>query len=222
MLALFDKLVKPPESLSSFKTLYSEQTQTPLALLPTTEEEQRGWQNRPTTISGVSRGRGGSLERGGRISRGRGGYQAYGRATSAYDSGWGNGEQPDWSPRKEFSVRTTLIDNWRRTRNLNEEDDGWRNMTSNRSLHEKWGRSSSWRGGENDSEERNGPPERGGRSTWHENNRTGSTRKSWDPEDHHPLPEWATENPAESGGTFDERGAFHGSDDEQVNDLNKF
>lgn len=41
------------------------------------------------------------------------------------------------------------------------------------------------------------------------------SRKSWESEDH--LPEWATENPTEGGGTFDEKGAFHGSDDEQVN-----
>jgi hypothetical protein len=215
MLALFDKFVKPPSSLVTFKTLYSEQTLVPLVLLPTTEEEQRGWQNRPTTISGAPRGRGGSLERGGRISRGRGGYQAYGRAASAYDSGWGNGEQPDWSPRKEFATRsTTLMDNWRRVRNNSEDDDGWRNISSNRSLHEKWARSASWRG-EGDSEERNGPPERGGRPNWHENNRGGPLRRSWDNEDH--LPEWATENPTEGGGTFDERGAFHGSDDEQDN-----
>lgn len=42
----------------------------------------------------------------------------------------------------------------------------------------------------------------------------GPHRRPWDPEDH--LPEWATENPSESGGTFDASGAFHGSDDEQV------
>ncbi|KAJ3658723.1 hypothetical protein Zmor_010447 [Zophobas morio] len=212
MLALFDKLVKPPSSLLTFKTLYSEQTLVPLALLPNTEEEQRGWQTRPTSIGGAPRGRGGSLERGGRISRGRGGYQAYGRAASAYDSGWGNGEQPDWSPRKEFSSRSSVTDNWRRVRNSSEEDEGWRNISSSRSLHEKWGRSASWRG-DGDSEERNGPPERGSRPSWHENSRGGPLRRSWDNEDH--LPEWATENPTEGGGTFDERGAFHGSDDEQ-------
>ncbi|EFA01526.1 hypothetical protein TcasGA2_TC007086 [Tribolium castaneum] len=212
MLALFERNAKPPASLLTFKTLYSEQTMVPLALLPTTEEEQRGWQSRPTSISGAPRGRGSSLERGGRVSRGRGGYQGYGRAASSYDSGWGNGEQPDWSPRKEFASRSALIDNWRRVRNNNEEDDGWRNISSGRALHEKWGRSASWRG-EGDSEERNGPPERGARANWHENNRGAPLRRSWDNEDH--LPEWATENPTEGGGTFDERGAFHGSDDEQ-------
>lgn len=38
-------------------------------------------------------------------------------------------------------------------------------------------------------------------------------RRPWDvPEDN--LPEWAVENPLESGGSFDATGAFHGSDDE--------
>jgi hypothetical protein len=61
-----------------------------------------------------------------RISKSRGGYQTYGRAASAYDSGRGNSEQPDWSPRKEFATRsTTLMDNWRRVRNNREDDDGF-------------------------------------------------------------------------------------------------
>lgn len=77
------------------------------------------------------------------------------------------------------------------------------------------GRQTSWRGEGED--ERTGPPERGGRSSWHDVNRGPSSRKSCDNEDH--LPEWATENPLESGGSFDDRGAFHGSDDEQVNIL---
>lgn len=207
MLALFDKSVKPPLPLSTFKTLYSEQTQVPLALLPTTEEEQRGWQSRQIGIGGAPRGRGGSLERGGRAGRGRGGYQPYGRATSAHDSGWGNGEQPEWSPRKDFTARPAS-DNWRRVRGGTEEDDGWRNI--GRPLHDKWGRSTSWRG-EGDGEERNVPPEKGGRG-WQDGR--GTLRRSWDNEDH--LPEWAMENPTDGGGTFDERGAFHGSDDEQV------
>lgn len=73
-------------------------------------------------------------------------------------------------------------------------------------------RQSSWRGEGED--ERTGPPERGGRTGWQEVSRGGTTaRKSWD-EDH--LPEWVNEHPLESGGTFDDRGAFHGSEDEQV------
>lgn len=210
MLALFDKNVKPPASLTNFKSLYSETTLLPLALLPSTEEE-RGWSTRPSGPTGISRGRG-SLDRGGRASRGRGGYASYNRI--GYESGWGNGEQPEWSPRKDYNSRTISIDNWRRNR-TNEEEDGWRSGSqSNMRGHEKWGRSTSWRGGDGDSEERSGPPERGTRSSWHDLNRGQPTRRSWDNEDH--LPEWATENPTEGGGTFDERGAFHGSDDEQL------
>ncbi|KAJ8939755.1 hypothetical protein NQ318_004168, partial [Aromia moschata] len=126
---------------------------------------------RPTTLSGPPRGRGGSLERGGRISRGRGGYQ-YGRG-SGYESGWGNGEQPDWSPRKEYGQRTMSMDNWRRTRN-NEDDDGWRNVRG--SMHEKWGRSTSWRG--EGIRGKGGPPERGNRTTWHDLNRAPPSRRS--------------------------------------------
>lgn len=38
-------------------------------------------------------------------------------------------------------------------------------------------------------------------------------RRPWDvPEDN--LPEWAVDNPLESGGSFDATGAFHGSDDD--------
>nr|XP_023030042.1 GIGYF family protein CG11148 [Leptinotarsa decemlineata] len=210
MLALFERNSKPPASLTNFKCLYSDTSLLPLALLQTSEEE-RGWSSRlASQPSGPLRGRGGSLERGGRIGRGRGGYQ-YGRP-AGYEVGWGNGEQQEWSPRKEYgNQRNMSLDNWRRSRN-SEEDDGWRNISQGRGgVHEKWGRSSSWRG-EGDSEERTGPPERGGRSHWGEN-RPPPSRKTWDNEDH--LPEWATENPTDGGGTFDEKGAFHGSDDEQ-------
>ncbi|KAF7270533.1 GIGYF family protein Gyf isoform X2 [Rhynchophorus ferrugineus] len=206
MLALFDRNIKPPNYLPNFKYLYSEPTLPPLALLPTTDEERGIWQNRPTNLGGPPRGRGGSLERGGRGGRGRTTYQPFTR-TSNYE-GWGNGEQSDWSPRKEYNTRP--MDNWRRSRN-NEEDEGWR-MSSGRGALEKWGRSTSWRG-ETDGEERSGPPERGMRPSWHDINRGQLNRKSWDNEDH--LPEWANENPLESGGSFDDRGAFHGSDDEQ-------
>lgn len=74
------------------------------------------------------------------------------------------------------------------------------------------GRSTSWRDGDG-GEERSGPPERGARG-WHEGPRgPPPPRRSWEDE---MLPEWATENLAEGGGTFDAAGAFHGSDDEQV------
>lgn len=51
---------------------------------------------------------------------------------------------------------------------------------------------------------------------WHSSNseppnRGPPHRRPWD-EDH--LPEWATENPTETGGTFDSSGKFHNSDDE--------
>lgn len=39
MLALFDKNLKPPATLSQFRLLFSEQLLSPVALLPTTEEE---------------------------------------------------------------------------------------------------------------------------------------------------------------------------------------
>ncbi|CAH0559994.1 unnamed protein product [Brassicogethes aeneus] len=222
MLALFDKNVRPPLSLTNFKYLYSETTLPPLALTPTTDEE-RSWQNRPTNVSGPTRGRGGgSLERGGRIARGRGGYQGYGRPASGYDGQWGGGpagvpEQTDWSPRKDFNpTRGHSMDNWRRIKER-EDDDGWRIAPAGGRGHghEKWQRSTSWRGGDGEEGAERGaaPPERGGRQGgWHENRGPPSQRRSWDNEDH--LPEWATEHPTEGGGTFDERGAFHGSDDE--------
>ncbi|CAG9766953.1 unnamed protein product [Ceutorhynchus assimilis] len=211
MLALFERNIKPPACLTNFKSLYSEASLPPLSLVPPSEEERSGWQGRPINLGGPPRGRG-ALERGGRINRGaRGGYQSYGRPTN-YEGGWGNGEPSDWSPRKEYSPRTTTMDNWRRSRN-NDEDDGWRMSSAGRGMHEKWGRQTSWRGGEGE-EERTGPPERGGRpGGWQETNRGPLSRRSWDNEDH--LPEWANENPLESGGSFDDRGAFHGSDDEQ-------
>lgn len=74
-------------------------------------------------------------------------------------------------------------------------------------------RSTSWRG-EGDTDEKSALPERGSRSSWNDTTRLPPGRKSWDTDDH--LPEWATENPTDGGGSFDEKGAFHGSDDEQV------
>lgn len=82
------------------------------------------------------------------------------------------------------------------------------------SYTERWyfeGRSSSWRGEGGDVEDR-GP-------RWHERGSTTSSgggvkRAAWEGGGDDRLPEWATERPVEGGGTFDERGAFHGSEDE--------
>lgn len=95
---------------------------------------QRSWQGRQNTLSGgPPRGRGGSLERGGRTSRGRG-YQ-YSRSTT-YD-----GDQSDWSPRKEYNQRPVSMENWRRARIGDQEDEGWRGVGLGRSTsHEKWGK----------------------------------------------------------------------------------
>ncbi|KAF5296951.1 hypothetical protein FQR65_LT10103 [Abscondita terminalis] len=211
MLALFEKGLRPPNSLANFSPLYSEQVLPPLALIPQTDED-RGWQSRSVPPGGVMRGRGGSLERGGRISRGRGLYQQYGRGGYDGSVGWGGTEQSEWSPRKDYNTRASSVDNWRRNRGA-DEDDGWRSNNNHvRGPPEKWGRSTSWRDGGEGNEER-GVPERPNRSSWQENARGGLQRRPWESEDH--LPEWAMENPSESGGSFDASGAFHGSDDEQ-------
>lgn len=54
---------------------------------------------------------------------------------------------------------------------------------------------------------------RGNRMGWNEGNRNNNSRRSWDEDN---LPEWAMEN-VDGGGTFDSSGAFHNSDEEQVN-----
>lgn len=125
----------------------------------------------------------------------------------------------DWSgssPRKEYGPsRTNMQDNWRRHRDNSGDEDGWRSTSSQHVTRDKWSgpgtaggsRSGNWRG-EGEREERE-------TRTWHassDHNRVAPHRRPWDNEDH--LPEWATENPSESGGTFDASGAFHGSDEE--------
>ncbi|GJQ65513.1 hypothetical protein Trydic_g7614 [Trypoxylus dichotomus] len=190
MLGLYEKGFKPPASLFSFTTLYSEQPLVPLVLMQTTEEE-RTWPSRAPMLNSTTRGgRGTSLERGGRISRGRGSYQSYGRNVGSYESSGG------W-------------DNWRRNRP--EEDEDWRSSNQNRGP-EKWGRSTSWRDGDKMEERGGGGPQEKSRN-WHENSRGhGAQRRVWDNED---LPEWATEHLGEGGGTFDSSGAYHGSDEEK-------
>ncbi|KAF7385552.1 hypothetical protein HZH68_013982 [Vespula germanica] len=270
MLALFDRNYKPPEPLITFSTLYVEKTQLPLALIQMTEDETRMWNGGVTNIGG--RGRGGSVDRGGRSRNGRGSLYSshYSRAVGFEDSGeviridsgqsfqgrsrpfdrsqsergWsernGSSDPIEWngstSPRKELSRGTSgsslMESNWRRHRNGGEDDDGWR----------KWGRNS-WREGgsidrdrldrnEGDGEEsRSGGGGGGGGGRWefrgshrspHETNhipppRTSRTWESNHHDNHDNLPEWATENPSESGGRFDASGAFHGgmySDDD--------
>ncbi|XP_025075378.1 GRB10-interacting GYF protein 2 isoform X3 [Pogonomyrmex barbatus] len=145
----------------------------------------------------------------------------------ASDPGEWNGST---SPRKELSRGTSgsslMESNWRRHRGSGEDDDSWR----------KWGRSS-WREGgsmdrdrldrnEGDGEEgRSGPgrwEHRGNHRSSHDSShhpppRTARTWESNHHDNHDNLPEWATENPSESG-SFDASGAFHGgmySDDDE-------
>ncbi|XP_076220764.1 GIGYF family protein Gyf isoform X2 [Nomia melanderi] len=147
----------------------------------------------------------------------------------ASDPGEWNGST---SPRKELSRgpggSSVVEGNWRRHRGGTEDDDGWR----------KWGRSS-WREGgsmdrdrldrnEGDGEE---GMQKGGRWEHRGNHRVphdsshhppARTARTWESNhhdiNHDNLPEWATENPSESGGSFDASGAFHGgiySDDDE-------
>lgn len=98
------------------------------------------WQSRPAPPGGVIRGRGSSLERGGRISRGRGSYQPYGRGGYDGTGGWGGTEPTDWSPRKDYNPRASSVDNWRRNRST-EEEEGWRAAGNHtRGPLEKWGK----------------------------------------------------------------------------------
>ncbi|KAI4494245.1 hypothetical protein M0802_009114 [Mischocyttarus mexicanus] len=265
MLALFDRNYKPPEPLMTFSTLFVDKSQLPLALVQMTEDETRLW-NGVVAANIGGRGRGGSVDRGGRSRNGRGGlYSHYSRAVgfedpsegiridsgqsfqarsrpyerSQSERGWsernGSSDTTEWngstSPRKELSRGTSgsslMESNWRRYRNGGEDDDGWR----------KWGRNS-WREGgsidrdrldrsEGDNEESRSVGGRwefrGNHRSPHETNhlpppRTARTWESNHHDNHDNLPEWATENPSESGGRFDASGAFHGgmySDDDE-------
>nr|XP_012135898.1 PREDICTED: uncharacterized protein LOC100874771 isoform X5 [Megachile rotundata] len=146
----------------------------------------------------------------------------------ATDPGEWNGST---SPRKELnrgaSGSSLMEGNWRRHRGGAEDDDGWR----------KWGRSS-WREGgsmDRDRLDRNEDGEetrnsggrwehRGTHRTTHDSSHhpPPRTARIWESNhhdnNHDNLPEWATENPSESGGSFDASGAFHGgmySDDDE-------
>ncbi|KOC67726.1 PERQ amino acid-rich with GYF domain-containing protein [Habropoda laboriosa] len=147
----------------------------------------------------------------------------------ASDPGEWNGST---SPRKELSRGASgsslMESNWRRHRGGTEDDDSWR----------KWSRSS-WREGgsmDRDRLERNEGDGEEGRTSGGRWEHRGSHRTTHDSSHHPPprtartwesnhhdnnhdnLPEWATENPSESGGSFDASGAFHGgiySDDDE-------
>ena len=148
----------------------------------------------------------------------------------ASDPGEWNGST---SPRKELSRGASgsslMESNWRRHRGGTEDDDGWR----------KWGGRNSWREGgsvDRDRLDRNEGDGEEGRTSggrWeHRGSHRGGhdsghhppprTARTWESNhhdnNHDNLPEWATENPSESGGSFDASGAFHGgmySDDDE-------
>ncbi|XP_014474042.1 PREDICTED: PERQ amino acid-rich with GYF domain-containing protein CG11148 isoform X2 [Dinoponera quadriceps] len=254
MLALYDRNHKPPETLPTYSGLYVEKAQLPLALIQMTEDEARMWNGGIANIGG--RGRGSSVDRGGRGRSGRGNMYSshYSRGVGFDDSGdgiriegqsfqgrnrpfdrsqsergWsernGASDPGEWngssSPRKELSRGTSgsslMEGNWRRHRG--EDEDGWR----------KWGRNS-WREGgsmdrdrldrnEGDGDESRSVPtrweHRGNHRSSHDSahhapSRTARTWESNHHDNHDNLPEWATENPSESGGSFDASGAFHG------------
>ncbi|KYM75908.1 hypothetical protein ALC53_13621 [Atta colombica] len=157
---------------------------------------------------------------------------------SQSERGWsernGASDPVEWngstSPRKDInrgSSNSSLMEsNWRRHRGSGEDDDSWR----------KWGKNN-WREGGSmdrdrlDRNEGDGEEGRGGPGRWeHRGNHRPShdsghhppprTARTWESnhhDNHDNLPEWATENPSESG-SFDASGAFHGgmySDDDE-------
>ncbi|KAK6618626.1 hypothetical protein RUM43_013017 [Polyplax serrata] len=160
--------------------------------------------------------------------------------TQTSERSWGerNGGDPgDWngstSPRKEYSSMKDFsgssrnsTESWRRHRGA-DDDEGWRKS-------DKWGRSNSWRD-EGDTAESGGLSKSTSRtSSWgrgwadeglrgrsHDEDSLSVKRSHFVDE----VPEWAMENPSESGGSFDASGAFHGgnySDEEEdnVNSIN--
>lgn len=154
------------------------------------------------------------------------------------ERGWiernGTGEPAEWSgagsgvttsPRKEY-VRPGGVESWRRARTDDETPaNDWR--SSGFSSRDKWsGRS--WRDEEGQTAAGGG----GGKDGEHPSHisRSYSTpangvergkytagasgkKKSWGDHDDS-LPEWATEDPSDYGGSFDATGAFHDSEDD--------
>lgn len=105
----------------------------------------------------------------------------------------------------------------------NEFGLGWRKS-------EKWGRSNSWRD-EGDGGEGGGPKSTSRTSSWGRGWADEGIRGRRDDDDSNrrgfidEVPEWAMENPSESGGSFDASGAFHGgnySDEEEVKTKNNY
>ncbi|XP_018902455.2 GIGYF family protein Gyf isoform X1 [Bemisia tabaci] len=170
-----------------------------------------------------------SMDRGG--NGGGGGNESSGSASE-----WSGGlhsqhhSQLSSSPRKEFPSRSGLADsnNWRKHRGAGEssDSDGWRSTSNNNngsmnqydrsSGNEKWERNS-WREPsdrvEREREKESDDKERGmkwERRPW-ENHEKRVRRMTWDSADDS-LPEWATENPSETGGSFDASGAFYRDD----------
>ncbi|XP_011306453.1 PERQ amino acid-rich with GYF domain-containing protein 2 [Fopius arisanus] len=162
------------------------------------------------------------------------GRRVYDRSQS--ERGWsernGVADTGEWngstSPRKEMSRGASgsslMESNWRRPRAAGDEEEGWRVASNNR--NEKWIRGN-WRdgGGERERMDRgdtDGDDGRGGgrwetrtshrlsHDSHHHPPRTARTWESNHHDNHDNLPEWATENPSESGGSFDASGAFHG------------
>ncbi|CAB0035547.1 unnamed protein product [Trichogramma brassicae] len=139
------------------------------------------------------------------------------------------GDVMDWngsstSPRKELnrgvSGSSLMESNWRRQRGA-EEDEGWRTDRNNSKV-EKWIKTSSWRE-DKDRSDRGADIEDDKRLDRWDHKGTGRPfdiplmrRSRTNHPDNHELPEWATENTGEGGGSFDASGAFHGtySDDE--------
>lgn len=133
------------------------------------------------------------------------------------------------SPRKEYGGASAALhgranmENWRKSTRTDEEGAGsdWRNPTATGGTatapggRDKWQRSTSWR--EEDVGVPYSPDAPAPRATG--TNGTSAAPRGrrpgqWGEEDPH-LPEWATENPSDYGGSFDAAGAFHDSDDDQ-------
>lgn len=162
---------------------------------------------------------------------------------------WNGSTSPrkEFSTQKDFSGGgRSGIDNWRRHRGGGEDEEGSCNADSLTETwtrlwflwfyfllsipgwrkSEKWGRSNSWRdegdggeGGLSKSSSRTsswgrGWADEGLRGRSYEDESSSGRRGFMDE-----VPEWAMENPSESGGTFDASGAFHGgsySDEDEV------